>query len=235
MCGRFAISAKGKEIAKKFSAEVSAMVEPRYNIAPTQPIGIIRENPNTDRRESAIVTWGLVPSWAKDPAVATNLTNARAETAQEKPSFRDAMRYRRCLIPANAFYEWKRSGSSREPFCFRLEKGELFAFAGIWEHWQSADGSEIESACILTQAAGSLMRSIHHRQPVILGKKDIDRWLDTQCNSRRDVDQLQDLLRHDLPSNMERYPVSLAVNNARNQGAELIEPIKPETEQIELF
>lgn len=239
MCGRFLVTFQEQQALKKFAADVLPTLSPRYNIAPTQPILSIRDNADTGRREGHYLTWGLVPGWAEDPSVATKLINARAETAASKPSFRNAFRYRRCLIPASGFYEWKRTGNEKQPWCFHLPEYTPFAFAGLWEHWQHPDGSEIESTCILTCSAGDLMKPIHDRQPVILREQDYDAWLDPSLSDRKGSASLDRLLQPRELRSMTCHAVSPAVNNARNEGAKLLEPVEAEIisppEQPDLF
>src|ERR1044071_7079857 len=142
MCGRYRLSRR-KQLVEEYFGAVSDEPEwePRYNIAPTQPVVVIRQHPAEPIRKLSLIRWGLVPSWASDPSVGARMINARSETASEKPGFRDALRLRRCLIPAYGFYEWKRTGSTRQPYCFEVNEGELFAFAGIWDAWSDASGS----------------------------------------------------------------------------------------------
>jgi putative SOS response-associated peptidase YedK len=198
----------------------------RYNIAPTQPIlGIANNHP--DRFEH--FHWGLIPSWAKDPAIGNRMINARAETLAEKPTFRTALRRRRCLIPADGFYEWKKDpgGKTKTPMLIRMKSGEPFAFAGIWETWHSPDGSVIPSCTVITTQPNELMATIHDRMPVILKPEDYQRWLDPK---ERDPADLTDLLNPYPAVRMEAKPVSRAVNNPKHDSSACIESMTEEGE-----
>src|SRR5437764_4200437 len=163
MCGRYRLS-RADRLAEKFEAELAEELQPRYNIAPTQPVPVVRASGS--RRVIASMRWGLIPSWAKDASMAQ--INARSETLLEKPAFKETFERRRCLIPADGFYEWKRSGKSKQPFHFGLKDDSLFAFAGIWDRWKSPQGPILESCAILTTAGNELLRDVHHRTPTIL-------------------------------------------------------------------
>src|SRR5271167_3502916 len=168
MCGRYRLSRRKQLVEEYFdSAPWDEDWSPRYNIAPTQPVAVIRQNPSEPVRELSLVRWGLIPSWAKDASGAARMINARSETASVKPAFRDALKSRRCLIPADAFYEWKRVGKSKEPYCFELNEGELFAFAGIWDRWKNASGNVVETCSILTTTSNAVTAVVHDRMPVI--------------------------------------------------------------------
>jgi putative SOS response-associated peptidase YedK len=194
-------------------------LQPRYNIAPTQPVAVIRQRGSA--RELSLMRWGLIPSWAKDPAIGSRMINARAETVATKPSFRAAFKRRRCLIPADGFYEWqKRDGRTKQPFYIGLKDEQPFAFAGLWESWTAADGSEIESCTVITTAANDLLRELHDRMPVILDEDDYPRWLDPKPVS---ADNLQSLL-HPFPSERMRfYPVNTVVNSPQNEVPQCIQ------------
>lgn len=182
MCGRYTLTAGPDTLARTFKAGLSDEYrkswKPRYNIPPGSGITAIIEDRNRGGRWVEILHWGLVPAWATDPKIGYKLINARAETLSEKPSFRDAFRYRRCLLPASGFYEWDREVSPRQPYYFFPEKGELMALAGVWEHWLHASGSEILSVSIVTTEARGPVERIHDRMPVILRERDWARWLD---------------------------------------------------------
>lgn len=230
MCGRFALTATPAEVEELFEI---ARLEPfpgRYNIAPTQPVCIVRMF--GAGREGTLVRWGLVPHWVKDPASFSLLINARAETAAEKPAFRTAMRHRRCLIPASGFYEWQRSESHKQPFWIAPAKTGVVAFAGLWETWMGKDGSEIDTAAFLTTAANTALSSIHHRMPVAIGSADFGRWLDPFVEAR----EVQDLLRAAPDDYFNAMPVGNRVNSARNDGPDLQVPIEvgSKTQAIEL-
>ena len=192
----------------------------RYNIAPTQPVLIIRLD-QARKSELALVRWGLIPSWAKDPARLSPMINARAETAAEKASFRGAMRHRRCLVPANGFYEWTGKPGTRQPHLIRRPDGGLLAFAGLWESWLGADGSEIDTMAILTVAANSAIAPLHDRMPAILGPETFDAWLDTRGFT---AEMATEMLRPAPESLLEHVAVDPRLNNARNEGPELIAP-----------
>ncbi len=201
MCGRFTQTHSAAELAAMFDLEETPDWQPRYNIAPTQPILAI-----VTPHHSKPLRWGLIPSWSKDPTIGSRLINARAETVSEKPAFRTAFRRRRCLIPADGYYEWKKQSERKQPFYFRLESGEPFAFAGLWEHWNSPEGDEIETCTIITTEANELAATVHDRMPVILSEDFYDRWLDPDFKSP------QSLLHPYASDKMLSYPVSTAVN-----------------------
>ncbi len=224
MCGRYALNMAPKSLAEMYEADwedwkAAPEPSPRFNIAPTQPVLIVRNTADA-RRRLAMALWGLVPSWSKDPSMAARMINARAETAAEKPSFRAAMKYRRCLVPATHFYEWQKRGTAKHPWCIRLRDGSPMAFAGLWERWSSPDGSELESCAILTTSANALMAPLHERMPVILRHEDVDRWLDPALQKAGDV---ADLLAPFDANAMEAFEVSTYVNNARNEGERCVE------------
>jgi len=218
MCGRFTLSQSAEAIASTFQLSTVPELAPRYNIAPTQPIAtILLEG---DRRQFQMLRWGLIPSWAKDASMGAKLINARAETVAEKPAFRSAFRRRRCLVVADGFYEWQPQKGKKQPFYFRLQDGQPFAFAGLWETWQAPDGEKIDSCTLLTTAANSLLRSVHDRMPVILKPEDYNQWLDPQIQK---PEQLQPLLQPYSSEAMVAYPVSTNVNNPSNDLPECIE------------
>ncbi|MEO0804635.1 MAG: SOS response-associated peptidase [Cyanobacteria bacterium J06642_2] len=225
MCGRFALAADAETIAHAFALSLEREIPPRYNIAPSQPVEVVRANEQHER-ELAIVQWGLIPSWVKDLSKWKPLINARSETVAEKPSFRAAFRRRRCLIPASGFYEWQKVEEGKQPFFIHqhAEEGDLpvFAMAGLWEHWQRHDGSELETCTILTTAANASMKPIHDRMPVILAPDDYDAWLLTD---ERDVGDLGALLHPVDDEWVSAYPVSTTVNNPRHDGFICMEPL----------
>jgi putative SOS response-associated peptidase YedK len=151
---------------------------PRFNVAPTQQIPVIRQSPKEPIRELSLMRWGLIPSWARDQSVAARTINARSETAATKPAFRDALKSRRCLIPADGFYEWKRDGKTKQPYCFEVNDGELFAFAGLWDRWKDISGQWVKSCSILTTTPNAVTSVVHDRMPVILDRESYDMWLD---------------------------------------------------------
>jgi putative SOS response-associated peptidase YedK len=222
MCGRFTLIAPGEAIAELFQLAEAPSIAPRYNIAPTQPIAAVRLSPTTGGRELTHFHWGLIPRWAKDPKIGSRMINARSETAAEKPSFRAAMKYRRCLVPADGFYEWQKINGRKQPVRIQMTDGRPFAIAGLWEHWLGPDGSEIESCTLLTTEPNQLLRPIHNRMPVLLDPADFDQWLDSRSHQAADV---QHLLRPFSEENMSFYPVSTHVNNPRNEDPRCIEPL----------
>lgn len=216
MCGRFAFYSPSEATAALFGVEASTPVEPRYNIAPTQFIASIRHDDDA-QSELVMLRWGLVPFWAKDPSIGNRMINARAETVAEKPSFRNAYRKRRCLILADGFYEWRKEGDKKTPYLISMADGAPFAFAGLWEHWQSKETEEvIQSATIITTAANNYLSQIHHRMPVVVQPDNAARWLGGDMELIAEVSANSPKFR--------AWPVSREVNNARNENDGLIEP-----------
>lgn len=219
MCGRFTLTLEPSDLQDAFPGfTFPGEVVPRYNIAPTQPILAI---PNDGTARADFFLWGLIPSWAKDPTIGSRLINARAETLAEKPAFRSAYKYHRCLILTNGFYEWQaRPGAkTKVPHFIYLKTGEPFAFAGLWEQWHSSDGSEVRSAAIITTAPNPLMLPIHNRMPVILPRTAYSLWLDPTPHFPVD---LNSLLVSYPAEEMEAYPVSTLVNSPGNDGPEIL-------------
>jgi putative SOS response-associated peptidase YedK len=214
MCGRFAFYSPSEATAALFGVSDAGGVEPRYNIAPTQYIAAVR-NRDDDGRELAMLRWGLVPFWAKDPSIGNRMINARAETVAEKPAYRAAYRRRRCLVLADGFYEWHQEGTSKTPYYISLANQEPFAIAGLWEHWQNPDSDDvIDSATLITTAANDFMAALHHRMPVILEPGTADRWLAGD-------EGVLAFATENVPK-LRAWPVSRSVNNARHEGEELI-------------
>jgi putative SOS response-associated peptidase YedK len=239
MCGRFALTVTPAELAELFSIIDVEDFPPRYNIAPTQPILIVmagqtpEKGSNASGRNSMLVRWGLIPSWVKDPNDFPLLINARSETAVEKASFRAAMRHKRILIPVSGFYEWhrppKESGEKSQAWWVRPKNGGLMAIAGLMETWASADGSEVDTAAILTTCANAAFAPIHDRLPVVIAPQDFDRWLDCKTQEPRQVVDLMVPAQNDY---FECIPVSDLVNKVKNVGPELQVPVdraKPQT------
>ncbi|MBA5779259.1 SOS response-associated peptidase [Stappia sp. F7233] len=223
MCGRFALTASPEEVRALLQYLDLPNFPPRYNIAPTQPIAIVRQGPGG--RRFALVRWGLVPGWVKDPASFSLLINARSETAGEKPAFRAAMRHRRCLVPASGFYEWKKmEGGRKQPFWIRPRDGGLVAFAGLWEEWSDPDSGDIETGAILTTSAAGRIAEIHDRMPVVIGKEDFADWLDVLNVGHREAAELLKPAPEDL---FEAIPVSTRVNSARDDDPGLQEEVQP--------
>lgn len=222
MCGRFTLLIPGEELAEHFGLASVPALAPRYNIAPTQPVAVVRRHPEQDRRELVHVHWGLIPFWAKDPAIGSRMINARSETVAEKPAFRAAYKYRRCIVPASGFYEWQKQNGHKQPYYIHHAGGAPLALAGLWEHWQSADGSELESCTILTTTPNEMMRALHNRMPVILEPADYDVWLNSDGQGQ---DELQHLLRATDEEVLEAYPVSTFVNRPQNDDPQCIAPL----------
>jgi putative SOS response-associated peptidase YedK len=220
MCGRFTLAVPAEQVATQFQLSQVPELAPRYNIAPTQEVAAIRDA--GAGRELVLLRWGLVPSWAKDPSVGSKLINARSETAAEKPSFRSALRQRRCLIPADGFYEWQAQADGKQPFHIRLADGAPFAMAGLWEQWKTPAGAWLQTCTILTTAANELMSPLHDRMPVMLSPEQYALWLDPGLH---DAGPLQELLAPYPAEQMVAYPVSRAVNKAGNEGPGLVAPL----------
>jgi putative SOS response-associated peptidase YedK len=218
MCGRFVLDASGEAVQQAFNLEIPPDLVPRFNIAPSQAVGIIS---NQDPRALTFVRWGLIPSWAKDPSIGNQMINARAETAAEKPSFKNALRRRRCLIPANGFYEWPQKGSP--PIYIHLQDHALFAFAGLWEVWNSPTGEEIRTCTILTTEPNDFVKAYHHRMAIIMRPEHYAAWLDPD---ERAAMELMPLLNPIDAESMRAYEVSKAVNSPANDSPDLIQPLR---------
>jgi len=209
MCGRFTLFEADNILSKEFGVSGIPPLSPRYNISPSQPVAAVRAAPAGSGRELALLRWGLIPSWSKDPAIGNRLINARAETPREKPSFRNAFRRHRCLIPTNGFYEWQHQERGKQPYFVRMRDDRLFAFAGLWDRWESPDKGVIETCTILTTAANAVLAPIHDRMPVILPPAEYARWLDPGL---LDTDSLGPLLVPFPAEDMLASPVSPRVN-----------------------
>lgn len=222
MCGRYILTSPAAELRAVFELTQQGLPEnvpfpPRYNIAPSQPVGVIIEEGGA--RHFRLMRWGLVPAWVKDPRTFTLLINARSETAAAKPSFRDALRYRRCLVPANGYYEWRNVAGGKRPCAILPPGGGLIAFAGLFETWTGAHGEEMDSVAILTVAASPDLASLHDRMPVIVPPRAFERWLNCRDHP---VSSLADLLKPSAPGTFVFHDVSKAVNNPSNDHAHLI-------------
>jgi putative SOS response-associated peptidase YedK len=220
MCGRFTQRQPTARLKKVFRVEEVPEVEARYNIAPTQNILGVRQSP--DGREMTYLKWGLIPSWAKNTSMGAKLINARNETVAEKPSFREAFKRRRCIIPADGFYEWQRTTSGKQPFFFHMRDDRPFGFAGLWERWEGTGSEAINSCTILTTAANEVLRPVHDRMPVILHPEDYELWLDADT---RKPDLIEGMLLPYPAEEMVGYPVSTSINSPRSQGEQLVEQI----------
>lgn len=222
MCGRFTLTLDPGELQELLDlGPFVHIVQPRYNIAPSQPVPIVKE-PET--RAVELYRWGLVPFWADDPNIGYRMINARAETAHEKPSFRAAFKYRRCLILADGFFEWhaQEKGAPKTPYLFKLKNDHPFTFAGLYEHWQSPEGGELHTCTILTCRTNELVAQYHNRMPVMLGDKARWTWLDPQA----DPSALKDLLVPYPADEMKSFPVSREVNSPKNDRPEILEPVE---------
>ncbi len=221
MCGRLTQSSSLEEIAAALGVAQMAAEEgrPRYNVAPPQDVAAVRDM--AGERELGMLRWGLVPAWAKDIEIGSRLINARAETVTEKPSFREAFKRRRCLIPSEGFYEWVREGTRKQPYYFRMKDERPFALAGLWERWEGHGQKVIESCTILTTEANEVLALVHDRMPVIIAAEHYESWLDTR---QHDTEELLPLLRPYGAAEMTSFAVSLAVNSPRSEGAGLIAP-----------
>jgi putative SOS response-associated peptidase YedK len=219
MCGRYSITTAPEAMRRLFGYQEQPNFPPRYNVAPTQPIPIVRLWEG--KRQYALVRWGLLPAWVKDPRGFSLLINARGESVLDKPAFRNAMKRRRCLIPADGFYEWKQEGKLRRPFYVRPKEGEPLALAGLWETWTGPNGEELDTAVIVTTQANHMLSPLHDRMPVIVPPQAFDFWLD--CDK---VDALTAAaLFTPAPENLlKAHEVSTAVNKVANDTPELIEP-----------
>ncbi len=224
MCGRFTLDVSDEELIQAFRVSGNMELPTSYNIPPGQDIPAVRsrqEDPST--REVVSLQWGLVPFWADDPDIGSNLINARAETVHEKPSFRDAYQKRRCIIPASGFYEWKSENGAKQPYYIKPENDTLFGFAGLWESWEDEEKDRsIHSCAIITTTPNRLMKSIHNRMPVILPPTRYDPWLDPD----EDPDSLSSFMTPCQSDRLEAYPVSSDVNNPENDDRSCIEPVE---------
>jgi len=218
MCGRFSFNIPPELLAEIFDLPESPSISPRFNIAPTQLVPVIRQLPD-GRNHLDLLRWGLIPSWAKDPSIGSKMINARSETITEKPAFRQAIKYRRCLVLGSGFYEWKKKGTVKQPWYIRLKDGAPMVLAGIWEIWKSPEGEAIESCSILTTAANRLVAPLHDRMPVILSPDEFDDWIDREITNPAALERLFQSYPADL---MEMWPVSPLVNKVANDTADLI-------------
>ena len=224
MCGRFTNSATPEQVKTEFKvgAKNPNVFEPRYNIAPSQMIDVVYEL-ETERILSQL-KWGLVPDWAKDESIGNRMINARAETITEKPSFREAFKSRRCIIPASGFYEWqKKETGAKKPFYFYLKDKDVFGFAGLWESWvDKTTGELLETCTIITTEANEVLKPVHERMPVILKSENYNEWLDAKI---KDTDKIQKLLKPYPAKEMISHEVSRSVNIPDTNLPELILPI----------
>jgi putative SOS response-associated peptidase YedK len=233
MCGRFRLSRRKQIIEEHFdTADWQDDWSPRFNIAPTQQVPVIRQHPKEPIRQLSMMRWGLIPQWAKDASGAARTINGRSETSASKPAFRDPLRSRRCLIPADGFYEWKRTAAAKQPYCFEVNDGELFAFAGLWDRWKDPSGQWVKSCSILTTTPNAVTSAVHDRMPVILDPDSYDLWLDPGMTDVQDVSEL--LKPYDARS-MRCNPVSSRVNYVGNDDEECSRRVEVAETQNRLF
>ncbi len=226
MCGRFARYSLSRELERYFNAHPAAFeIQPNYNVAPTQEIPVILQHEG--ERHIKKRHWGLVPFWAKDISIGSRMINARVETVTSKPAFRAAFKQRRCLIPANGFYEWKGRAGSKQPYFFHLPSEEPFAFAGLWEVWESRDeppeAGPYKSCTIITTDASEAVKDIHNRMPLILTPEFFKDWLDPE---NKQPDRIEQIMKSGFVSDLKCYPVSKLVNQVGNNRKECMEPLK---------
>lgn len=228
MCGRYAVTLPPEAMREAFAYREQPNFPPRYNIAPTQPVPVVRLDEG--RRQFILMRWGFIPGWVKDPKDYPLVINVRSESASEKPSFRAALTRRRCLMPADGFYEWHRLGEGRQqenrPYLFRKPDRGFFAFAALWETWHSPDGSEIDTVAIVTGPANGQMAAIHHRSPVVVPPEAFDAWLDPSAESAT----VQTLMRPPPDDFFEMFRLGAGVNKVANDGPEVQEPFDPASE-----
>jgi putative SOS response-associated peptidase YedK len=228
MCGRFSITKPIEAIRQLFNVPQLPNLEARFNLAPSQPAPVVRLD-REGNRELAMLRWGLIPWWAKDPAIGYKTINARVETVATKPASRDAFQRRRCLVPTDGFYEWQKVGKEKQPFRITMADEGLFGFAGLWERWKPPEGEPVESFTIVVGEPNELVRPIHDRMPVIIDPVDYETWLDA------DPSEVGSLLRPYPAEKMRAYPVSRRANSPDNDDAEIIAPVSSEPAQGSLL
>ena len=222
MCGRYFLEADYEELETVFGIEGGPVLAPRYNIAPTQPVPVVHQSA-VGRRELTLMRWGLVPAWSKGPDSRFSMINARAETLAGKPAYRAAYRYRRCIVPASGFFEWRRESGHKQPYVLRPADGGLLALGGLWEEWLSPEGDELASCAIIVRPANERVKMVHDRMPLALAPGDFDLWLDRHVQRNAQTDHL---LRADGMPELSIYPVSRHVNNPRNDTDGLLKPLE---------
>jgi len=221
MCGRYTLTVDASVLAELFKLEPLTDLQPRFNIAPSQSVSIVRSKTDGDR-EWATVRWGLIPSWAQEAKIGSRLINARAETVAEKPSFRSAYKHRRCLVPADGFYEWVKVGGAKQPHHIRFSDRRPFAFAGLWERWTDPESTEIESCTILTTRPNALMENLHNRMPVIMPPARFDDWIG---RGPLGPEAAEAMLLPFPADGMEAVPVTTRVNSPKNEDPECLDPV----------
>jgi putative SOS response-associated peptidase YedK len=235
VCNRYRLTHSKQYLTERFQASDDSGMEdhPRYNIAPTQQVLIVREEQGEKVRHLTTMRWGLIPSWAKDMSIGNKTLNARSETVTTTPAFRESILKKRCLIPADGFYEWRKMGSVKQPYCFEVGDGEVFALAGLWDEWTSPDGEIIESCTILTTGPNSLVEDLHNRMPVIVPPEKYEQWLDPDVTN---FEEIRDILKPYEATLMRRHTVSTKLNNSKNDDAESAAPVRiEEQKQDSLF
>lgn len=219
MCGRYLLRSKGEDIGRAFGARIDLDLVPRYNVAPSLMLPVVRADEEGARRAD-LLRWGLVPGWAKDLSIGNKLVNARSETVAEKPSFRRAFKKRRCVVPMDGFYEWKATPTGKQPYLATMKDGSLLGVAGLWERWEPKDGEPVESFTLLTTEANDLLAEVHHRMPVLLGTGELPVWLDPGVSDR---DALEAMFRPYPSELMEIRPVSRRLNSVKNDDPSVLE------------
>ncbi|TNF78146.1 MAG: SOS response-associated peptidase [Acidobacteria bacterium] len=222
MCGRYTLSSPTDLLADLLELDSVPDLAPRYNIAPTQEAAVVRVTGETGARTLDLLRWGLIPFWSKDPGIGNRMINARAETVGEKPAYRTSFKRKRCLVPADGFYEWQATGGPKQPFYFRFEGGGPFALAGLWDRWEKGEGDPIETFTILTTEPNEVVAPVHRRMPVILDRETMAIWLDPAIE---DAERLTPLLGPFPAAGMEGFPVSTFVNSPGNDTPRCIEPL----------
>jgi putative SOS response-associated peptidase YedK len=234
VCNRYRLTHSKQYLAERFQATGDEIEDrPRYNIAPTQRVLTVRDEQGKKVRHFTTMRWGLIPSWAKDISIGNKTLNARSESVTTTPAFRNSILTKRCLIPADGFYEWRKMGSVKQPYCFEVGEGEVFALAGLWDQWASPDGEIIESCTILTTTSNSLVADLHDRMPVIVPPDKYNLWLDPDVT---DFKAICDILKPYDATAMRLYPVNRRLNNSNNDDAESASPVILDTPtQANLF
>lgn len=234
MCGRVVLTSSPRVLAEMFHLDVLPELEARYNIPPMSDIPVVVPHPKADGLELRMMRWGLVPSWAKDPGMGSRMINARSETVADKPAFRDAYRQRRCVIPADGFYEWQKVAAGKQPYYFHRRDGRPLVFAGLWESWTDPDGRDLETCTILTTGANRVMSPVHHRMPVILPAKDRALWLDLGTEQKETLAALLKPCPDDL---LALHPVTTRVGSPTFDEPACLDPVEPpvEPDQLDLF
>ena len=225
MCGRYSLATPAGQVAEHFGLTEVPALSPRYNIAPAQPVAIVRQPNQGEAPILELRRWGLIPPWAKDPGIGSRTINARVETAAAKPAFRAAFRRRRCLVPADGFYEWKPHPKRRRPHHVQLASGELFGLAGLFESWESPEGESIETCTLLTTVAHPALRVLHDRMPILVDPPRYRSWLDPEL---QDPDSILPLTRSSISDRLVFHPVGLRVNDPRHDDPACIEPVEPD-------